>query len=179
MTPIVFCMTVASVLVAVGIIPKELREPQTFRSAVRQSYGAWWNGLVGMLCAAMCLYLGVTGLLGRQETRILGWVEFETGFTQALERAAFLGKGEAGAFREWSGQAVDGSRYAVLRDDIGAVVRVENLSSAACEGTLNFLSPYAKSALVMRDERGQVYLTGGRDPCPEGEARLQAVFRVR
>ena len=169
---------VSSVLVMISLAMTDMRKPVTLGQAIRsEGKSVATTTLIG--CAVTFgMYLAIAGIIDRNEAKGSSELEFATGMTQALERVAYLKGGNPALAQEWSGQDHDGSRYAILRDDAGPFVRAENVSSRACMAALNYLSPYAASVLVMRDERGMARMDARTRACPEGDGRLQAVFRA-
>jgi hypothetical protein len=167
-----------SLVALVAIASQELRQPTTLGAATRKTFKGFSMFVMSGGAAIALIYLAISNVMTNAEIRVTDAAEFATGMTQALERVAYLRSGEAVTFREWSGGSLDGSRYVLLRDDAGAVVRVENLSRDACLAALNYLSPYAVTVLRMRDERGEVHVGSRSRTCPEGEGRLRAVFRA-
>lgn len=156
----------------------DIRKPSTLGTEIRKGMRSVAMGAVVMGLVSLGAYLAIAGLLDRGETRAADEIEFATGMTQALERVAYLQGGTRKPMQEWSGRDRDGSRYALLQDGVGPFVRAENLSARACAAALNYLSPYATSVLVVRDERGLARLDAKARRCPEGDGRLQAVFRA-
>ncbi len=130
---------------------KEWDRPATWSSAFAAFRRYMPPALVTMAGSWGCISLLLLGLAGSMLDAGNARADFETGLVQALEAAS----GGHATPRETRGLLATGSRYDLVVDEAGPVVRIIGASQDLCTRVLSDLSPYARSALRAQAGSGE------------------------
>jgi hypothetical protein len=149
----VVMMTVGVLCFYGHAVHRDWVKPSTWR---REAAWLWFSAkFSAILCVAfyglgfLLVYTGANAATDHANAM----VAFQTGLVESLEKVAHVGGGGTAPMRDGEGSHGDGSRYKLLADEAGPVVRVDSLTGTACVGAMSGLSGYARANLRVQDGR--------------------------